>query len=116
MSEDVRLLIKHWAELDRVNGMKGGSQYQWKNRVALYQSATAMIANEEQDLNAQIIAKSRKWRLNQWDKEQRDEWNRTVQRAWKTFYDSNESLRKTLESQKEGVPDWLKNRKPTLYD
>jgi hypothetical protein len=40
--------------------------------------------------------------LNQWDEQQRKEWREAMDSAFKTFYNSNESLRKTIEEQKNG--------------
>ena len=116
VTEDMELLKSLWHKLDHAQGFHGSLKNQRKHRIGLLQMASSIAEAAPEDQSASTLAKSLKWRLNQWDEEQRLEWKDTVQLAWQTFYDSNESLRLTIEEQKKGVPDFIKNREPTLYD
>jgi hypothetical protein len=47
--------------------------------------------------------------LNQWDEEQRQEWMTIMKKNWQIFYDTNPTLRDTIESHKYGVPEIFKD-------
>jgi hypothetical protein len=90
-----------WQTLDEVYDKRKGIELQRKRRIAAYQLAVS-LSNDNQE--AALAAKAIKRLLNQWDEEQRKEWHEAMKLAFKTFYDTNESLRLSIESQKEGVP------------
>jgi hypothetical protein len=116
--EEGKQIYENWKKLDSCYGYKDGIELQRKNRILLYQSATAMSKANEKDKLLARLAKSIKWRLNQWDDEQRKEWNDTMQRAWKKLYESHEGFRRAADEDKNGTApkDPLKNRKRVLYD
>jgi hypothetical protein len=111
-----KLLQDIWTKLDNVCGFQKGIELQRKNRIQIYQASTAIANADKQNESLSKLAKTIKWRLNQWDTEQRLQHSEIMHKAWQKFYYSNEALRKSIEEQKKGVPDFIKNRKPVLYD
>ncbi|MDR1484610.1 MAG: hypothetical protein LBT09_07275 [Planctomycetaceae bacterium] len=95
-----------WNVLDNAYNKFGNIELQRKGRIAAYHAA-----NGNKNLDAEIanLFKSLKWRLNQWDSEQRKEWETTVKKAWKKFYDTNPTLRKSIDAQKDGPPKFIKD-------
>jgi hypothetical protein len=113
-----RQIYDNWKKLDHAFGFEDGIELQRINRILLYQSANAMSKENEKDKLLLRLSKTIKWRLNQWDDEQRKEWNETVQQAWKKLYDSNESIRKAADESKSGnaIKNPRKDRIRILYD
>jgi hypothetical protein len=95
-----------WNILDNAYDKAGNIEMQRKGRIATFHAARG---NEKNDAEIAQLLKSLKWRLNQWDDEQRKEWKNTVQTAWQKFYDTNPSLRKSLDSHKYGPPQYMKD-------
>jgi hypothetical protein len=84
-----------------------GMSMQRKRRIAAYQFALSLPQDED---GIPQIVESLKWRLNQWDETQRKEWREAMDTAFKKFYDTNQSLRKSIESQKNGPPKFFLER------
>jgi hypothetical protein len=80
---------------------KGGLTHNEKNRILAYQWA---MFHTDNNMEITQASKAFQWQLNQWDKRQRKEWREAMETAFKTHYDENESLRKSIESQKHGPP------------
>ena len=94
-------LCDFWSRLDTAYSLQNGMAAQRKNRVAAYRMAQHLAhENKEVAQTAHVF----EWQLNQWNERQRHEWRAAMDLAFKTFYDSNESLRKSIESQKQGPP------------
>ncbi|MDR2641249.1 MAG: hypothetical protein LBC74_00480 [Planctomycetaceae bacterium] len=101
------VIAKLWNILDAKYDCVANVNVQRKFRIAAYQAANS--AADKDDYQKQL-AYCLKWRLNQWDDKQRKEWNETMKRAWEALYNGNESIRKSFDSYKDGVPaifrDW----------
>ncbi|MDR1384378.1 MAG: hypothetical protein LBJ67_11145, partial [Planctomycetaceae bacterium] len=95
-----------WEELDKKYAFRKNVNVQRQYRVAAYQAASA-FSSKEAVMNQ--LAYSLKWRLNQWDDAQRQEWMTIMKQNWQIFYDTNPTLRKTIESHKYGVPEIFKD-------
>jgi hypothetical protein len=93
--------------LDNIYINTDGMAMQRKRRIAAYKFAVTYSKDDEA---ISQIAETLKWRLNQWDEAQRKEWLDAMNTAFKNFYDSNESLRKSIESQKNGPPKFILER------
>ncbi|MDR2170729.1 MAG: hypothetical protein LBP59_11355, partial [Planctomycetaceae bacterium] len=95
-----------WNTMNNTYNKSGNIELQRKGRIAAYHAA-----NGNKNVDEEIIKlfKSLKWRLNQWDPEQRKEWNTTVKKAWKKFYDTNPSLKNSIDAQKDGPPKFMKD-------
>jgi hypothetical protein len=85
---------RFWKTLDDAYCYKGGIDLQRKNRIMVYQ-----LAMSQSDSNAEIAqtAKVFQRQLNQWDERQHKEWREAMDSAFKTLYNSSESLRKSIE-------------------
>jgi hypothetical protein len=105
-----RQVLLLWHSLEQCYNMKSGIEMQRKNRIAAYLAAVHDAKSGDAGDSEKQLAYSIKWRLNQWDDEQRKEWRGTVQRAWQHFYDNNEGLRKSIEGHKYGTPKFLTDR------
>ncbi|MDR1383664.1 MAG: hypothetical protein LBJ67_07450 [Planctomycetaceae bacterium] len=97
-------IVSFWNKLDNTYDKVSGMAIQRKQRIAIYQAAIEM---SKQDKNMIPAVESMKWRLNQWDETQRKEWLEAMGTAFKKQYDTSESLRKSIESQKEGPPKYI---------
>ncbi|MDR1270822.1 MAG: hypothetical protein LBK82_15005, partial [Planctomycetaceae bacterium] len=100
-------IVAFWNKLDNIYDKVGGMSMQRKRRIAIYQAA---IDTAKKDDKINPIVESMKWRLNQWDEAQRKEWLEAMKAAFKEFYDTNESLRETIESHKNGPPKFILER------
>jgi hypothetical protein len=96
-SKTGRLIVDTWNNLDNVYNRKDGIRLQREMRINLYRK-TNLLANEDENLSQ--INKVIKWRLNQWDTEQRKEWLESMKEAFKNFYDNNEWLQKAIKEGK----------------
>ncbi|MDR1382808.1 MAG: hypothetical protein LBJ67_03020, partial [Planctomycetaceae bacterium] len=101
-------IISFWNTLENQYNKCDNIELQGKYRTAVYQAATG-IAHQTDD--ATQIAKSLKWRLNQWDEEQRKEWLTIMKQAFDYHYNNNESLRNSIIEQKDGPPKFFLERK-----
>jgi hypothetical protein len=99
-------IARLWNTLDQMHGKTGGISVQRKNRIALYQSA---ISFSTMDAGVAQLAEAIKWRLNQWDDEQRKKHHETMERGFQRLLEVTPSLRQSIEDQKNGVPDFFKN-------
>ncbi|MDR0392597.1 MAG: hypothetical protein LBH59_11855, partial [Planctomycetaceae bacterium] len=100
-------IASFWNKLDNIYDKAGGMSVQRKHRIAIYQTATEMSKQDEKIIP---IVESLKWRLNQWDEAQRKEWLEAMKAAFQKFYDTNESLRETIEGHKNGPPKFILER------
>jgi hypothetical protein len=116
--EEARLIYENWKKLELLYGFRGGIELQRRDRIILYQTATAMSKAKPKDKLLSRLAYAIKWRLNQWDDEQRKEWNDTMQRGWKKIYDTYEGFRRAADESRDGTApkDPFKNRVRVLYD
>jgi hypothetical protein len=96
-----RLIIGTWYRLDNKYNCAGIFELQRKRRVALYQAAEKFYKEPNEKMTK--LAYTLKWRLKQWDEEQRKEWNEKTKQGWQKFYDSNETLRESVESERKGI-------------
>jgi hypothetical protein len=97
-----------WNTLDNKYDREGNIDMQRKYRIAAYQSATR---NANKNENLKKLAYALKWRLNQWDDDQRKEWNEAVRKGWEAYRESL-GLDKTYDQHKKPPPkiflDWPK--------
>jgi hypothetical protein len=98
---------RFWKTLDEIYCYKGGLDTQRKNRIMAYQWA---MFHSDNNMEITQASKAFQWQLNQWDERQRKEWREAMETAFKTHYDENESLRKSIESQKHGPPQFFLDR------
>jgi hypothetical protein len=102
-------IAKLWNTLDKKYDRIGNAKIQRKFRIAAYQAANSIADDGEKQKQ---LAYCLKWRLNQWDDEQRKEWDETMKKGWNALYNGNESIRKAFDSYKNGVPeifrDWAR--------
>ncbi|MGL6193829.1 MAG: two-component regulator propeller domain-containing protein, partial [Thermoguttaceae bacterium] len=83
-----------WKTLDEKFGFENGINIQQSGRVATYKAAISLgVEDEEIDK----LAKSLKWRLNQWDVNQRREWRDAMRYAHEEFLKRCPSQRKAIE-------------------
>jgi hypothetical protein len=90
-----RLIIDTWEKLDNTLDRKDGITRQRKMQLDLYRKSI-VLANENEQMTQ--IYKSIKWRLNQWDTEQRKEWLDTMKAAAKSLYEQYEGYRKAIDA------------------
>jgi hypothetical protein len=90
-----RLIIDTWNKLEEIYNKKGGIAQQQELKLNLYRKAQS-LANEDEQLKQ--INKSIKWRLNQWDAEQRREWRETMEKAVKKLHEEYEQIREAVEA------------------
>jgi hypothetical protein len=78
-----RKLGQIWNTLDQKHGFVGGIERQRKDRVAVYQAAANYANSKELDDEGELqqLSRSLKWRLNQWDEEQRREFRNVMKKA-----------------------------------
>jgi hypothetical protein len=78
-----RKLGQIWNTLDQKHGFIGGIEQQRKGRVTVYQAAAKYADEKELDDGGELqqLSKSLKWRLNQWDGEQRREFKNVMKKA-----------------------------------
>jgi hypothetical protein len=93
-----RLIVEEWNRLDNKYNCDGNVELQRKRRVLLYRASEKYYKESSEKMSK--LAYALKWRLNQWDKEQRKEWNEKIKQGWQNYYDSNKSLKKNPEPQK----------------
>jgi hypothetical protein len=112
-----RQIDNNWHKLDNCFSFQGGIELQRKQRILLYQTVSRLANMHPNDKSICELAKTIKWRLNQWDEEQRKEWHEAMMRGWNKYYKHNIHLQRILKEEKKGVPpDVIKNRVPLLYD
>jgi hypothetical protein len=83
-----------WKTLDDKYAVTGGMEQQRKGRIAAYQTATFFSDRED---SLQQLADSLKWRLNQWDEKQRQEWRNFMKKAHEEFLIRVPAQRKAIE-------------------
>ncbi|MDR2761329.1 MAG: hypothetical protein LBB88_01855, partial [Planctomycetaceae bacterium] len=66
-----REMLELWNDLDQKFTVEDTIDLQWKYRVAVYVAATRAAQQSEASEDIKELAKCFKWRLNQWDDEQR---------------------------------------------
>jgi hypothetical protein len=103
---DGRRLLILWNSLNSIFERKNGVIFQRKGRIAAYQAATEYAQRDQQIAE---LAHSLKWRLNQWDTQQRKEHDKIMKAGFNRLVELTPSLKKSIESQKQGVPDAIKN-------
>ena len=98
---------RFWKTLDEAYCYKGGIDLQREMRIMAYQ-----LAMSQSDSNTEIAQAARAFQrqLNQWDERQRKEWREAMDNAFRTLYNSSESLRKSIEEQKNGPPQFFLDR------
>ncbi|MDR0521264.1 MAG: hypothetical protein LBH00_05370 [Planctomycetaceae bacterium] len=96
------LIGRIWTLADGKYAMKGNVEWQRKARIAAYQTA-ARCADEGEDM--QQLLKSLKWRLNQWDDEQREEWYNVMSHSHRGMILENPSVKKTIDQYKDRVKE-----------
>ncbi|MDR1478958.1 MAG: hypothetical protein LBJ00_08450, partial [Planctomycetaceae bacterium] len=101
-------VLVFWNNLDKIYAKVGGMAMQRKRRIAAYQKSVAMTQEDKKVFEP--IVDSMKWRLNQWDEALRKEWREAMEAAFKNLYESNESVRKSIEEQKNGTPKFFLER------
>jgi hypothetical protein len=90
-----RLIIDTWEKLDNILDRKDGITRQRKMPLDLYRKSIVLTDEDEQMTQ---IYKSIKWRLNQWDTEQRKEWLDAMKAAAKSLYEQHEGYRKAIDA------------------
>jgi hypothetical protein len=88
-----RLIVDTWNKLDETYNRKKGIEQHRKMRIALYRKSSILSDEDENMLQVKRVLK---WRLNQWDAEQREEWKKTMEEAFKNIYDTNEDVREGI--------------------
>jgi hypothetical protein len=101
-----RRLLTLWNSLDAILERKNGINFQRKYKTAIYQAAIEYAQSDQQIAE---LATSFKWRLNQWDTQQRKEHVRIMKKGFNRLLELTPSLKNSIESQKYGVPDTIKN-------
>ncbi|MDR1923340.1 MAG: hypothetical protein LBQ66_03105, partial [Planctomycetaceae bacterium] len=101
--------IRFLRTLDRVYDKSGGMAVQRKWRIDTYRFAKARARTTNNEKMAKI-AEYLEWTLNQWDDKQKKEWRDTMEAAFKKYYDTSPTLWKTIEEQKNGVPEFIRDR------
>jgi hypothetical protein len=82
-----------WQTLDQKYGVRKGMGIQRSLRLSVYRAARELGKDDEE---IKKIADSLKWRLNQWDEAQRQEWRQAMKR-------SHEELQKTVPTLQEAI-------------
>jgi hypothetical protein len=97
-----------WNTIDEKYDQLGGANLQRENKLIVYRASTHY---EQDSVDIQQLTRAIKFRLNLWDDIQRKEWRESMETAFKKIYEENESIRKTIESHKDGPPKFFLDRK-----
>jgi hypothetical protein len=93
-------ILKLLKTLDNTYIKTNSMAMQRKRRFVAYKFALSLPQDED---GIPQIVEALKWQLNLWDEAQRKEWREAMDTAFKKFYNTNESLRKSIESQKKAA-------------
>ncbi|MDR2706353.1 MAG: hypothetical protein LBC02_11300 [Planctomycetaceae bacterium] len=97
-------IIKFWKLIDSKMNSPDVILRQYRYKMALYVTAeyitTLNIATEED----KQLAKALKWRLNQWDEEQRKEFIDVMLKGWRAYYLKNSYLRNIIRDNRSRFP------------
>jgi hypothetical protein len=120
-TKEAKKLYGLWDRLDKLYGFVRGIEYQRKLRIAIYQTTSALAAANPDDQSMNELAYAMKWRLNHWDEKQRKEWQEAMLKGLEKYYKLNQSVKRSVDDGREKdrkgiISDYLKNRKPILYD
>ncbi|MDR2172303.1 MAG: hypothetical protein LBP59_19335 [Planctomycetaceae bacterium] len=105
-----RVMWETWIELDKKWINDDAIDCQWKYRVAVYVAATRAAQENEAPDDVKKLAKCLKWRLNQWDAEQRSMWNYMTKLGYEKLLNNNPQLKEQIKKQnKENIPEFMKD-------
>jgi hypothetical protein len=98
-------VINNWTLLNEKYGSKDSLKYQREYRIKTYIAADR-AANY--DFEMEQLSKSLKWRLNQWDEEQRKEYTETMLRGWRAYFLASPAQRTAIERNRSRFPEIYK--------
>ncbi|MDR1478962.1 MAG: hypothetical protein LBJ00_08470 [Planctomycetaceae bacterium] len=96
-------IILFWKLLEEKGNFHDVILKQYRYRLALYRTAVYAAERNAIETDKQL-AKSLKWRLNQWDEEQRKEYIEVMLRGWRADYLSNGAIRDMIKDNRKRFP------------
>ncbi|MDR1925941.1 MAG: hypothetical protein LBQ66_16355 [Planctomycetaceae bacterium] len=103
-SDTGKRIIRVWNQIENNYDYQGLLLRQSRYKIALYQAAIHNAKRAGADDNDKQLAESLKWRLNQWDEKQREEYIETMLKGWRAYYLSNGLFRDIIKSNRERFP------------
>jgi hypothetical protein len=97
-------IIRFWKLIDDKMNSPDVIMRQYRYKMAMYVTSEYMTTLDSATEEDKQLAKALKWRLNQWDEEQRKEFIEVMLKGWRAYYLSNRSMRDMIRDNKSRFP------------